>query len=273
MRLTKKLSAQSNDLTAIEMLAQATPLSKAKLKDAMTKGAVLLRRRKTIKRLRKAQFPLVKGDELHLHYDEALLNLQPPVLEPIADLQGYSVWNKPAGVMSQGNDFGDHMSLLRIAERYFDSKRPVFLIHRLDRETSGLVLIAHNKAVASALSRLIQERKVIKHYQALVFGQAPEKTTIDRALDGKASVTHISVLRYDQATNTSLINVQLETGRKHQIRRHLNHIGHPIMGDPRYGQGNKNSAGLMLAANRLSFQCPVSGTLVTYEIDAPFSQA
>ncbi len=76
--------------------------------------------------------------------------------------------------------------------------------------------------------------------------------------------------RYDARKNTSAVDVVIQTGRRHQIRRHFDGIGHPVMGDPAYGSGNKNSEGLRLAAISLTFRCPFSREKMVFELDAPF---
>jgi tRNA pseudouridine32 synthase/23S rRNA pseudouridine746 synthase len=161
--------------------------------------------------------------------------------------------------MSQGTKYGDHCSLLRQAALYFKSKRKVYLIHRLDREAAGLVLLAHDKTAAGRLSHLFQKQQIIKRYTARVLGNFTRTLPadkIDLALDGKAALTEFAVDRYDKETDTSRVHIVIRTGRKHQIRRHFEMIGHPVIGDPRYGEGNKNSEGMQLAATALEFQCP-----------------
>ena len=174
--------------------------------------------------------------------------------------------------MSQGNQFGDHMSILRIIEKQLHNKREVFPVHRLDRETSGLIIVAHNKKMAATLSSLFQTQQIQKNYQAIVLGEIEESGTIDRALDKKKAVTHFKRINFNQETNCSLIDIRLETGRTHQIRRHCDSIGHPIMGDPKYGVGNKNREGLQLIAYKLIFNCPIEHQEITIELAEPFAE-
>jgi tRNA pseudouridine32 synthase/23S rRNA pseudouridine746 synthase len=137
----------------------------------------------------------------------------------------------------------------------------------LDREASGVVLVAHDKRAAGRLSRLFQDRSIIKRYQAQVNGdltQFQSENTIQLPLDGKDAITEYKAVEYDSASNTTLVNVTIQTGRKHQIRRHFDMIGFPVMGDPVYGTGNKNKAGLQLAATALEFICPFSGVFRVY---------
>ena len=272
MKVVRTLVAENGD-NAIDLLSKSVPqLSKGRLKDAMAKGAVLLSG-KPQKRLRRAQTVLQAGQQLQLHYDDDLLQRQCADAVLISDLQQYSVWFKPAGMLSQGNEWGDHLSLMRFAEQYFAAKRPVFLLHRLDREASGLVLLAHTKTAAAALSKLIAEHKISKQYQIRVKGQLSDSLLqqgeIALPLDGKASLTQFSLLQYDAEQQQSWLNIVLVTGRKHQIRRHFAAAGHPVMGDPQYGKANKDAAGLALQAVSLSFVCPLQRKAVNFSLTAP----
>lgn len=242
---------------ALDALAEISGLSKAKLKDAMAKGAVWLHQGKRSKRLRRAQTQLKPGETLSLHYDTELLSRSATAPILLKDESHYSVWYKPAGTLSQGTLFGDHCSILRQAEQYFASKRPTLLVHRLDRETDGIMLIAHSKKAAAALSNLFQSRKVIKRYRAQVRGEAPAAFEMNTPIDGKPAVTKITRLRYDNESNTSNVEVLIETGRKHQIRRHLAEAGFPVLGDPAYGSNNSDPRGLQLTAWEISFTCPL----------------
>ncbi len=258
MKLTRKV-VLSVSAPAIDALGEACPeLSKGRLKDAMNKGAVVLQSGKQQKRLRRAQTPLPAGSVLVLNYDDELLTRQAPAPQLLADEQDYSLWFKPAGILSQGNEWGDHLALLRLAEQHFAGKRAVFLVHRLDREASGLMLIAHQKKTAAALSQLMQQQAIAKTYRICVQGVLPQallsEGEIRLPLDGKACCTRFRLL--EQQPAKALLEVDLLTGRKHQIRRHFAAAGHAVMGDPQYGSGNKDAAGLALQAVRLVFQLP-----------------
>lgn len=249
-------------LTAADFIAERCDLPKVRIKDAMNKGAVWLKRGKRPQvRLRRAKAELFAGDELFVYYDDEVLRRIPGEPRVIEDLNAYSVWFKPAGVLSQGTEWGDHCSMLRIAEQAADSTREVFLVHRLDREASGLMIIAHNRRAAADLSKLFEERKVEKTYRVEVLGQVGDvgsKRTINEALDGKEAITHITVEKFNAYTNASTLLVTIDTGRKHQIRKHLAAIGHPVMGDPLYGEGNRNRDGMQLKCIELAFRCPLT---------------
>ena len=271
MKLVRTV-AVTTGINAIDLLSQQVPeLSKGRLKDAMTKGAVLLSG-KPHKRLRRAQTQLQTGQQLTLHYDADILQRSCASAELISDQQQYSIWFKPAGMLSQGNEWGDHLSLLRAVEQHFSAKRPVFLVHRLDREASGLVVIAHSKQAAAAFSKLIAERKIDKHYLIRVKGQLTpallQQAEIALPLDNKPSLTRFRLLDFDAALQQSWLQVHLISGRKHQIRRHFDAVGHPVMGDPQYGKDNKDAAGLALQAVRLAFVCPKSRKAVSFSLPA-----
>ncbi len=253
-----------------KLAASLSGLSKARVKDAMSKGALSLKRGKQTRRIRRAETAVKSGDILYLNYDESLLALKPPMISCLEDRMGYSIWFKPAGVMSQGNQYGDHMSILRIVEKQLHQKREVFPVHRLDRETRGLVMVAHNKKMAATLSTMFQQHQIEKGYQAIVLGKTEASGKIDIALDGKQAVTHFTRIGYDEERGTSQVDIQLETGRTHQIRRHFEQIGHPLMGDPKYGSGNKNRQGLLLVAYKLSFLCPIRKDQITLALPDPF---
>jgi tRNA pseudouridine32 synthase/23S rRNA pseudouridine746 synthase len=195
--------------------------------------------------------------------------MKPLSADCLSDRGEYSVWHKPAGMMAQGTMYGDHCSLMRHAELFSRPPREVFLVHRLDREASGLMLIAHSKRAAARLSELFREGMVVKKYRAEVLGQLGEKGRegrIELPLDGKQAVTEYQLLSYDPENDVSTAAILIETGRLHQIRRHFDLIGHPVIGDPKYGRGNKNAEGMQLTAVSLKFRCPVTGQDVEFSL-------
>ena len=240
----------------------------------MAKGAVWLKKSKhRQRRIRRANIALKPGDRISIYYDSTLLCRIPPPAELINDQKYYSVWLKPAGLLSQGTKYGDHWSLLRQVEQFYRPKRRVYLVHRLDREVSGLILLAHDKIAAAKLSALFQTQHIIKRYEARVSGNPAKSMSggvIDFDLDGKPAKTEFRIQIYEPAIDTSTVHIVMGSGRKHQIRRHFDMIGHPVMGDPRYGKGNKNSEGLQLVATGLEFICPFSQEKRVFKTAAEF---
>lgn len=273
MKLVLSVRVEQTALAIDILAAKAPAISKSKLKDAMAKGAVALKRGKVTKRLRRAQAEVLVGDELQLHYDDDILSRPALGASLVLDAGDYSIWYKPPGMLSQGNEWSDHLALLRVVEQHFAQKRPVFLVHRLDREASGLVIIAHKQASAAEFSQLIQERKIQKTYHVQVKGVLSDALrlagVVNEPLDGKPSETRFSVLQQQLQPARTWLSIDLVTGRKHQIRRHFAAIGYPVMGDPMYGKNNQDPAGLALQAVRLSFKLKKSAAM-TVELPVQF---
>ena len=271
-----KISVEAHHTgTVADLFCLASKLSKTKIKHAMTKGAAWITVKGKTTRIRRATAHPIPGSLLALYYNQDILdrNAQPGLL--VKDETRYSVWFKPAGLMSQGTRYGDHAAILRQVEVHFNGKRPVFLINRLDREAEGLMIIAHTRKEASALSLLFQQRKVTKQYRAWVKntpGSLGERAKIAFPLDGKSAITWYTPIHHDGEKNASLVDIWIDTGRLHQIRRHFDMIGCPIMGDPKYGQHNKNKDGLKLAAVHLAFTCPVTGREQSYRVSPSWEQ-
>jgi tRNA pseudouridine32 synthase/23S rRNA pseudouridine746 synthase len=262
-RLVYRTTAASGETrTACGILAEGTGLAKGRIKEAMLKGAVWRKAGgKGEKRLRRASHRPAAGEELAVYYDPRLLALAPPRAECRHDAGRYSVWAKPAGLLTQGSRFGDHASLLFQAERHSRPPRPAFPVHRLDREARGLVLIAHSREAAAALSRLFARREVEKRYRIEVrgdIGTLGKAGRIAYALDGRPAETDWVLEAFDPERRTSAVTVTMRSGRRHQIRRHFERLGFPVMGDPAYGRGNKDPTGLKLEAVGLAFTCPFS---------------
>lgn len=248
---------------AIDCLLAHCTLSKQKLKQAMSKGAVWLGLKGAPQRLRRATKMVEKGQTLHMYYDANVLDKIPQTPELIEDRGRYSIWHKPRGLLSQGSKWGDHCTVTRWSEQYLIPQRNAFLIHRLDRAASGLILIGHSKKTTAQLCELFQQRQLDKRYLVIVHGQFASQMTLDEPIDGKAAKSHASLQAYNPAKNRSLVEVKIDTGRKHQIRRHMAEAGHPVVGDRMYGVGDETED-LQLTAYKLSFECPEKKQLVSF---------
>lgn len=245
-------------VSAIDALGQKSSLSRQKLKQAMNKGAVWLTHRKKVQRVRRGSKLLIPGQVLHLYYDAGVLDQVPvkPVL--VEDFEAYSIWYKPYGLLSQGSKWGDHCTVTRWIEQNAQPQRPVFLIHRLDRAAAGLIMVGHSKTITAKLCQLFETRVIDKRYRAIVHGDFPVRVTLTDPVDGKPAVSHAELLAYNARQDISLVEVKIETGRKHQVRCHMEGCGHPIVGDRLYGKPG-DSEDLQLFSYSLAFECPVSG--------------
>jgi tRNA pseudouridine32 synthase/23S rRNA pseudouridine746 synthase len=269
MKIESHITVESAGPVAADLLHQATDLPKQRIKHAMTQGAVWLTRGRHTQRLRRAKRALQPGDELHLYYDDQILAEEPAAPTLIADVGEYSVWDKPYGLRSQGSKWGDHCTVVRWAERHLRPERPAFTVHRLDRAASGLILVAHSKAMAAKLGAIFRSRKVEKRYMALLdgdFSAHPNPLRVDQPLDGKRAVSEVSLQEVSADKQQSVVEVRIETGRKHQIRRHLAELGHPVVGDRLYGSADADTMDLQLTAYLLAFRCPVAGEKVEYSL-------
>ncbi|WP_435276336.1 RluA family pseudouridine synthase [Psychrobium sp. nBUS_13] len=250
-------------INTIELLFDACErderrLSKQALKQVMQKGAVWLTDNGKTRRLRRAKAQLKIGQELHLYYNSDALSddFEHPIL--IEDCGAYSVWYKPSGMMSQGSKWGDHSTIARFAELNLSPQRPAFLVHRLDRATQGIIVVAHSKRGVRELTGLFEQRKITKKYQAVVQGYFDGLREYKTDIDGRSAYTKASLLRYDIDTDYSLVDVEIGTGRKHQIRRHLSDDGFAIIGDRLHGDADGSTeCDLQLCAYSLAFECPL----------------
>ena len=197
---------------------------------------------------------------------------------------------KPAGLLVHRTRLDDRAREFALQLLRDQLGQPVYPAHRLDRPTSGVLLFALSPAAHSALAQQFEAGSVRKRYLAIVRGWAPERVRVDHPLDrleddvppgatpgpAQSAVTKLERLataelevRVDRypTSRYSLVSLSPETGRRHQLRRHLSHLRHPILGDTTYGQGRHNrlfreryaSHRLLLHALSVAFLHPVTG--------------
>lgn len=261
------LNATDTPQTALDLLAQNTPLSRQKIKSAMSSGAAWLESSTGIQRVRRGKKMIEDDATLHFYYDEAIQQTRPLAAELIADETAYSIWNKPYGMYSQGSKWGDHCTIYRWAEEHLMPQRPAFIVHRLDRAASGLIILAHTKKIAAAFSLAFKNHELQKHYSAIVRGDLSQLTlpyTISDEIDGKPALSRILASEKLAADRTQ-VKIEIESGRKHQIRKHLSALGFPIIGDRLYG-GEATDENLQLRADYLSFNCPLTNLKREYTL-------
>lgn len=198
-------------------------------------------------RLQKNQ--IIKSDFIYI----IIFEPQTKGLKPIFDSFHFAIFDKPSGIMVHPSSHQLNVyTLLDEIKYHFGEKSS--LVHRIDTETSGLVLVSKNAFSEMILKNMFEEKLYTKKYKALVNGQIKEELTINTPItndngliklkmktdaNGKESTTIIKPISYDEINNQTLVEAIPLTGRQHQIRVHLDSIGHKIIGDPIYGVDEK----------------------------------
>ncbi|HIR48627.1 MAG TPA: RluA family pseudouridine synthase [Candidatus Faecimonas gallistercoris] len=221
-----------------------------------------------------------------LNYDISVEAMDIPI-DVIYEDDDLLVINKASGMVvhpAPGHYTGTLVNALlyRFQLSNKDSIRPG-IVHRLDKDTSGVMLVAKNDKTHDALSKMIANKEVERHYLAIVDGVIKHDTgTIDAPIGrdannrqkmavtdvhGKDAITHFRVL--ETFSNHTLVECILETGRTHQIRVHMAYIGHPVSNDPLYGRGKATEFGQMLHSKSIKFKHPTTGKKMFFEVDPP----
>ena len=289
------------DVVARELFAD---ISRKKIKEIIDQGGAYLNK----KRIFIAKTPVKKGDRLELFWDEKTRKSEIKIEKNniIYDSEGFLVLNKPPYMASQATLTGQQDTVCASLLRYFQEQGlsaglDLHLVHRLDIDTSGLIIVAKNKEFKRAFEELFKEKKLNKVYHAFCFGKFkdtegvldwslepdPRGKNTYRAVLGsaekrpdthlnakhvKSAVTTYRVLKYYERYDVSLVECFPKTGRTHQIRVHMLALGHPLLGDKVYS-GNvfgHPAVGLatrqMLHAKLLQFD--LNGE--NFNFDAPY---
>ncbi len=244
--------------------------------------------------VKKNSYKVRKGDIIKIDIPEPKesgLVAQDIPIEIVYEDSDIIVVNKPKGMVvhpANGNPDGTLvnaiMNICKDSLSGIGGEIRPGIVHRLDKNTSGLLIVAKNDNAHIKMSEQIKNREVKKIYIALVRGViAEDEATINMPIarskkdrkkmavdkDGKEAITHFKVLkRYD---NYTLLEIKIDTGRTHQIRVHMSQIGHPVVGDDVYSNG-KNEFGVegqMLHARSLDFKHPITGKEIHLEADIP----
>jgi 23S rRNA pseudouridine1911/1915/1917 synthase len=196
------------------------------------------------------------------------------------------VVEKEAGLLSIASEQEKHETAYAMLTEYVRRENPknrIFVVHRLDRDTSGVMLYAKNEQAKEILQNTWEESVESRTYIALVEGHVrkPEGTVTSWLKesktmkmysspypnDGQKAVTHYKLVK--QNRDYSLLELELETGRKNQIRVHMEDLGHPIIGDKKYGSRQNPLGRLGLHAHAIAFKHPITGALLRYESKIP----
>lgn len=287
----KKIIIKDNENIRLDsyIVNKDKELSRATIQRLLEEGNILVNG--TVK---KCSYKIKIGDIIEIdipEVKETKIEAQDIPIEIVYEDSDIIVVNKPKGLVvhpANGNPDGTLVNaIMNICKDSLSGiggeKRPG-IVHRLDKDTSGLLIIAKHDKAHINMSEQIKNRKVNKKYIALVRGIIKEneatinmpiarskkdrkKMAVDK--NGKEAITHFKVLkRYDKYT---LLEIKIDTGRTHQIRVHMSEIGHPVIGDEVYSNGKNefNVKGQMLHAKSLDFIHPISGKKMHLEADIP----
>ncbi|HBV87671.1 MAG TPA: RNA pseudouridine synthase [Desulfosporosinus sp.] len=230
--------------------------------------------------------PLLKGQKVVVNWTKVVIEQQPQGLTIVWEDPHIAIIEKQAGLLSIATETEKELTAYSILSEHVKKRDPrnkIFVLHRLDRETSGVMMFAKSEKVQQMLQKAWKEAVLERTYIVVVEGPVTkEEGTITSWLteskafimyssrtpnDGQKAITHYRVLKKNK--HYSLLEVKLETGRKNQIRVHMKDIGHSVIGDKKYGAIKQPIARLGLHARVLAFKHPITGEEVRYETAIP----
>lgn len=272
----------SEPIKLLELIAKTFPdSSRSKHKEILQHRVMISSRRIT-----QFDYPLKAGMKVTIIGDENRGKLMQGKMEIVYEDHDLMVVNKPTGLLSSSNN-PDDITVISEINDYFirrHSRQRAHVVHRLDRDTSGLLLVAKSKEVSRELELNWKDRVFDRAYVAVTWG-APipafgtvrswlkddEYGVVSSPTDngGKLAITHYKTLK--RKGRFALVQMQLETGRRNQIRVHMRELGHPLLKDPIYGYRDDNSPlkRLALHAFKLCFYHPVTGKEIRLETPFP----
>ena len=271
-----KFTVEKN--TTLNKFAKFKGIDIGKLKKSLEIGGVLINNR----RIKDFTCKLKKGDKVSICIDEKIPEFNFSKEWIVFEDEYLIVVNKPQGMTTQGTMCYDINHLYYFVKQYL--KGYAGLHHRLDRDTSGLVLFTKKKEVNKKVADLFKNREIKKTYIAIVYGELTEEMKIQTPIgripqsepkkwwvympDSKEAITVVKPAK--NFKNFTLVEAMPLTGRTHQIRVHLASAGYPILGDKFYNPEDSTGYSLMLHCKKLEFLHPITGKKVTIESDMPF---
>ncbi len=268
-------------------LADLTELSRVQANEQIKAGQVLVNGQ-----VKKAKYTVKTGDVISYEVpeiEEVTYEAEDIPLDIIYEDADVAVVNKPQGMVvhpSAGHTSGTLVNALLYHIKDLSGINGVLrpgIVHRIDKETSGLLMIAKNDSAHQALADELKEQKSLRKYHAIVHGNLPNDRGVIEApigrsdkdrkkqavtAKGKDAVTRFQVL--ERFGDYTLVELTLETGRTHQIRVHMAYIGHPVAGDEVYGpRKTLKGHGQFLHAQTLGFTHPTTGELMTFSAPEP----
>lgn len=231
-------------------------------------------------------YELHKGQKISIHRLAIREQKQKNMLDILYEDSDIIVINKPAGLLTVATDQEKRLTAYHLITEYVkrdNLKSRIFIVHRLDRDTSGVLLFAKNEGIKRALQNNWSDLVLERCYAAIVEGIPEEKNgriqswlketktklmySSHKAGDGLKAITNYQVIH--ETAEYSLLDIHLETGRKNQIRVHMKDIGHSVVGDKKYGAKTDPLKRLGLHAYRLKLKHPFSGQVMCFETQLP----
>lgn len=231
-------------------------------------------------------FEVHEGDVFSVNFTQSFKVFKNPRVELVYEDEHILVINKGYGVLSMGTDTkkdGTAYSIMREYVKYHDPYAKVFIVHRLDRDTSGLMMMAKTMQAKEIMQHNWNNMVINRKYVAVVEGNVEQKEGVVKsylaenskfevystndATKGQLAVTRYKCLK--SSANFSLMEVELDTGRKNQIRVHMKDLGHPITGDRKYGAGHSPINRLALHAQTLRFVHPITRREMNFSTPIP----
>ncbi len=256
------------EYTLLNFIAEKLTLSKNKAKQILDRRQIFVNKKRTWI----ASYKLNKGDIIEVLTEETRQsNFQKSFV--LFNDNHYLVVSKPPGILTNGPD-----SLENDLKAHFDDNH-IQAVHRLDRDTSGVVIFAMDKDAFEHMKILFKKKLIKKVYRVIVSGGVDKQTfTIDAPIHGQKAVTHVRLLK--RGKEASYLEVDTETGRKHQIRIHLASVGHPVIGETEYDRKPienlllRQTRRQMVHAYQISFDNPYTRKTVsaTADITTDFNQ-
>lgn len=263
----------------LEYLYENLDMPKKRIKQYLVHGAIYVEE----DRVTQYNYPLVAGMKIMIDTNSKHVKKLP--FEILFEDDHLLVVNKPSGLLTIATEKEKERTLYHIVRDYVISKNPhgrIFIVHRLDKDTSGIVLFAKDEKTKNQLQENWNEYVSLREYTAIVFGHPKEeagqivqylketKTNlvyVSRHEDGKKAITNYSLIK--SSDNYSMLKVIIETGRKNQIRVALASKKMPIVGDKKYGDSKSKANRLYLHANRLKIYYPVIKKEILFETAIP----
>ena len=263
----------------LDYLYNNLDIPKKRIKQYLTHGSIYVNN----SRVKKYNYKLFPGMNIVIDTDSKNKKTLP--FDIVFEDDNIIVVNKPSGLLTISTSKEKERTLFHIVREYLVSKDKnsrVFIVHRLDKDTSGIVILAKNEKIKKQLQDNWNEYVSLREYVAIVHGHLKKKNDrivqmlsetktnlvyVSKKDDAKEAITNYKVIKENE--DYSLVNINIETGRKNQIRVAFSSLGNPILGDKKYSNIKDNQNRLYLHANRLKIYYPIIKKDILFEVANP----